>query len=216
MKMNAGWARDWISRGSVVGIAGFSIFVLIQNGCSGSVMNGPADGGADDGASIGGCFPGETPTKVGTQTLCCSGTPPTLVCNVGGRVGDPCAGQVSAAPQQTVDITLDVCVTDTCNGDHTPTTYDAKVDVTTTPLTCSNGALAATGDVSTQTVERVCSDVAPLLCASTTYSYDYGYVTSYGYGYYGGQELMTRAVSVSSSTCTTANGAPTPCDVGNF
>jgi hypothetical protein len=216
MKMNADWARDWISRGSIVTIAGFAISVLIQNGCSGSVANGPADGGSDDGASIGGCFPGETPTKVGSQTLCCSGTPPTLVCNAGGRVGDPCSTSSAPVSQVTVNVTLDVCVTDSCDGDHTPTTYDGDVIATTTPLTCTSGTLASNGAATTHEVKRVCSAVAPLTCATTSYAYGYGYVTSYGYGYYGGQELETRAVSVLSSTCTTSTSGAQPCDVGDF
>lgn len=217
MKLKFEGKRDLFSRASVVAIAGFSIFVLIQNGCSDSSTNDAADAGtATDGNTVSGCFAGETPTKVGSQTLCCSGTAPNLVCNAGGQIGDSCASGSTPDPQQLVNVTLDVCVTDSCAGDHTPTTYDAKVHVTTTPLTCTNGALAASGDVTTQDVIRVCSDVAPVSCPSTAYSYDYGYVTSYGYGYYAGQELETRAVSVSSSTCSVGASPPAACDVGSF
>ena len=218
MKLAIEGKRDWITRGSVLAIAGFSISVLVQNGCSGSVApNGAPDSGTSDATAIGGCFAGETLTRVGSQQLCCSGTPPTLVCHdEGGRVGDPCSASSFPASQLTVNVTLDVCVTDSCDGDRTPTTYDDKLVATTTPLTCDNGTLAANGAPVTQEVDRACADVAPLECAQSHYEYGYGYVTSYGYGYYGGSELMTRAVSVLSSTCTTAGGDAKPCDVGSF
>jgi hypothetical protein len=215
MKFEIEGKREWITRGSVLAIAGFSIFVLVQNGCSNSVAQDGGDAGSD--SALSGCFAGETLTKVGSQTLCCSGTPPTLVCHdEGGRIGDPCSASSFPASQLTVTVTLDVCIADSCDGNRTPTTYDGKTVATTTPLTCTNGALAANGDPTTQEVDRVCSDVAPLICAGTSYEYGYGYVTTYGYGYYGGSELMTRSVSVASSTCTTSNSAPTPCDVGQF
>jgi hypothetical protein len=209
MKMNAGWARDWISRGSIVMLAGFAIFVLAENGCSGSSSS--ASYGDAGGTPISGCFAGETLTQVGKGTLCCSGTAPNLVCHdEGGRVGDPCSASSFPASAQTVTVTLDVCISDTdCTGDKTPTTYDAKTVAVTTPLTCNNGSLVANGPTTSQEVDRVCTQTAVLTCGA-------GYGYGYGYGYYGASNAVTRSVSVASSTCTTSNNAPSPCDVGEL
>ncbi|MEO7112288.1 MAG: hypothetical protein ABI183_17715 [Polyangiaceae bacterium] len=219
MKLSFEGKREWLTRAPVLAIAGFSIFVLVQNGCANEFTStAPDGGGAGDDAAISGCFAGETPTKVGSQTLCCSGTPPTLVCHgLGSRLGDPCTPSSYPASQQTVDVTLDVCVTDSCDGDHTPTTFDAKVIATTTSLTCTNGALVANGADAVHEVDRACLDVAPLSCPNTTYSYAYGgYVSGYGVSYYGGQELRRRDVGVISSTCSSATSGAQPCDAAGY
>jgi hypothetical protein len=212
---HAGRGRDWISRGSVVVIAGFAMSVLAQNGCSGSSDEGVTVGTASDsdaGDQLSGCFAGETLTQIGKGTLCCSGTSPNLVChNEGPRVGDPCDLSNAASSQETLTVTLDVCVSDSCDGEHTPTTFDAKTVAVTTPITCSNGAVVQNGASTTQEVDRVCAAVGTPSCP--TQGYGYGY--SYGYGY-GATGVTTRAVSVASSTCTVGSSAPTPCGVGDF
>jgi hypothetical protein len=126
----------------------------------------------------------------------------------GARAGDPCSASSFPASEQTVNVTLDVCVSDTCDGNHTPTTYDGKTIATTTPLTCTNGTLVAAGDPTTQEVDRICADVTVLACGS-------GYGYAYGYGY-GGTDITTRAPSVQSSVCSTSNSAPSPCAVGDL
>src|SRR5450755_2560222 len=122
MKSSFQMPRDVITRGSVLMIAVFSITVLVENGCSDSSFSGsPA---TTDAATGGGCIAGETLTQVGKQTLCCSGPAPTLVCHgKDGRLGDPCSPSSFPASDQTVNVTLDVCVTDSCNGDRNPVTY---------------------------------------------------------------------------------------------
>jgi hypothetical protein len=208
MKLPFELKRDLITRGSVLLIAGFAIFVLVENGCSGTVAQSNAtDAGVDAGDA--GCFAGETPTTIGSLLMCCSGTAPNLVCNGGGRVGDSCNPTGYFSQQLTVNATLDVCVSDDCNGDHNPTTYDSKIVVVAAPLNCTDGKLVSAGDPTTQEVDRVCAQTAELACSS-------GYGYGYGYGYYGASNAVTRSVSVSSSVCSTSNSAPTPCDVGVY
>ncbi|MGH7284869.1 MAG: hypothetical protein ACRELY_25365 [Polyangiaceae bacterium] len=207
---------SWTSlaaRVPVLAVAGVAIFVLAQNGCSGSSSNGAGTG--TDASTNGDCRPGETMTVVSGTDLCCTGTAPSLTCHSpGSRAGDPCAAG-DTANSVTQDVTLDICINDACSGDRTPSTYAAKDLASAQPLACVNGTYQANGDPSSHEVDRVCNDVAPVLCASTTYGY-YGYQTAYGYSYYGGQELMTRAVAVLSSTCALGGAAPTPCDVGSL
>lgn len=220
MKFDDEGKRAWIARAPVLAIAGFSIFVLVQNGCSNSVVTDAPDAGSGGGtdAAIGGCFPGETMQAVGSGMLCCSGTPPTLVCHgPGSRAGDPCTPNALGPPvEDTLLVTLDVCVTDSCNGDHTPTTFDAKIVDTATLLACTDGTFVA-GKTSTHEVDRGCIDVAPLSCPNTTYSYAYGgYVSGYGVSYYGGQELRRRDVGLLSSTCVSNGNPPQTCDVAGL
>lgn len=199
-------------------VCGVAVFALAQNACSDSSSDATG-GDAGEGADVGtpaGCRAGETLTVVSGANLCCAGSAPSLTCHApGAREGEPCAAGDASTTALTQAVTLDVCITDACNGDRAPTTYVAKDVATTRALDCVDGTYQASGEPSVHEVERVCNDLAPLVCGSTSYGYN-GYHTSYGYSYYGGHELMSRAVAVLSSTCTQGSDAAAPCDVGSL